>query len=230
MSPSSFEPTLRRSLSRAMVAGTPSRAIRGLALAALLATQGAALAADPDLLWEGERSGTCHLSVRFDQGRLEVDAGRGRPHLDGSATHWTTMSKATSAEGVTVLDLVATRPDATMRLSLPERCTAQFVAESGAITLNTVPASGVRAESVTGDIVLYVPRKADLAVDAATSGNLSVDFDLDLDYLHHQEPSKRGHLRIGSGSAPVSLESKRGAVRVLSEKRRTAHTGSARAR
>lgn len=202
-------------------------ALRHLALAALVTVPATAVAADPVLLWEGERRGACDVSLQFDQGRLDVEATRGTARLEGASADWRTLSKGTSPQGVTLLELVAPGPDATLRLRLPKRCKARFSAESGVIVLDTVPASGVRAESVTGDIVLYVPRGADLAVEAATSGNLSVDFDLALEYLHHQEPSKRGRLNIGGGDTPVTLESKRGAVRVLSEKRRNAQTGSA---
>lgn len=207
--------------------GLVPRCMRLLFAPLWLATlSSATLAAEPSPLWQGARFGACSLELHFEQGSLEVEPGRGRPRLEGPAASWQ-VEEVRDEDGHRRLHL-KTPPSseenmsAPLRLALPARCAARLITTHGNVTAVAPPRAGLQAESVTGNLTLFLPHDGDYSVMAATSGDLTVDFDLELDYLRHAEPAKRGRLRLGAGTTGVTLESKRGAVRVLEARRRSA--------
>ena len=68
--------------------------------------------------------------------------------------------------------------------------------------------------TLTGDITLRVP-EGSFSIELATSGEITVDFPVEIEYRYHGEPSKEGLITIGSGATSIRLESRRGTIRVL---------------
>jgi hypothetical protein len=71
------------------------------------------------------------------------------------------------------------------------------------------------AETVTGDITAVVDADANLTLRLATSGEITVDFPIDIDYRYLQEPAKHGRIVLGDGTTLVDLKSRQGTIRVL---------------
>lgn len=67
----------------------------------------------------------------------------------------------------------------------------------------------------TGAIEAYLWEDADLTVTAATSGEISTDFSLQIDYRRSEEPSKMATAVLGKGTSSLRIESKQGRVRML---------------
>ena len=78
-----------------------------------------------------------------------------------------------------------------------------------------------RLATSTGNIVLAVDDRLDAAVELATSGLFATEFSLDVERLANQEPNKRAHATIGGDDARITVESRRGEIRLL---RRSAFT------
>jgi hypothetical protein len=75
--------------------------------------------------------------------------------------------------------------------------------------------------TTTGNIVLAVDDRLDARLELATSGVFATEFSLDVEHLANQEPNKRAHTTIGGDDARISVESRRGEIRLL---RRSAFT------
>lgn len=69
--------------------------------------------------------------------------------------------------------------------------------------------------TVTGAIEVYVGEDADLNVDLGTSGEISTDFSIEIEHHRFEEPGKIGRAVIGEGGPVLSLQSRRGAVKLL---------------
>jgi hypothetical protein len=69
--------------------------------------------------------------------------------------------------------------------------------------------------TTTGPITLYLDPQASVAVDLATSGEITVDFSVFIDYVYHQEPAKLGKVVIGDGLTSARVNSRRGHISVL---------------
>jgi hypothetical protein len=71
----------------------------------------------------------------------------------------------------------------------------------------------------TGDIEVYLWEDAAMDVHLATSGEISTDFSIDIEYRRFEEPGKLGRATLGGGGPELRLESKRGRVRLLRQQR-----------
>jgi len=78
-----------------------------------------------------------------------------------------------------------------------------------------------RLATTTGNIVLAVDDRLDAALELATSGVFATEFSLDVEQLANQEPNKRARATIGDDDAHITVESRRGEIRLL---RRSAFT------
>ncbi len=70
-------------------------------------------------------------------------------------------------------------------------------------------------ETVTGDITVVVAPGVDVTLRLATSGEMTVDFPIDVEHRHGQEPAKQGRMVVGDGTTFIDLKSRQGAIRVL---------------
>ena len=76
-------------------------------------------------------------------------------------------------------------------------------------------------DTVTGDITAWVDPDAEATIVLATSGEITTDFSIVIDFRYHEEPAKHGRLTIRAGATieggatKVRLTSRRGAVSVL---------------
>ncbi|MGN6520074.1 MAG: hypothetical protein ACTHK2_11685, partial [Dokdonella sp.] len=99
-------------------------------------------------------------------------------------------------------------------------------AQTGAGTIeasfNGAPqASQQRLATTTGNIVLAIDDHLDAALELATSGVFATEFSLEVERLAGQEPNKRARAVVGADRARITLESRRGEIRLL---RRSAFT------
>lgn len=78
-----------------------------------------------------------------------------------------------------------------------------------------------RLATSTGNIVLAVDDRLGAALELATSGVFATEFSLEVEHLANQEPNKRAHTTIGGSDARITVESRRGEIRLL---RRSAFT------
>ncbi len=70
-------------------------------------------------------------------------------------------------------------------------------------------------ETVTGDIAIYLWEDAHMDVNAATSGEISTDFTIQIEHRPMEEPGKYARATVGKGGTPLSLRSKQGRIRLL---------------
>ena len=102
------------------------------------------------------------------------------------------------------------------------RVRAQTGAGAIEASFNSAPmASQQRLATTTGNIVLAVDDRLDAALDLATSGVFATEFSLAVERLAGQEPNKRARTVVGQEHARITLESRRGEIRLL---RRSAFT------
>src|SRR6185503_15415425 len=81
-----------------------------------------------------------------------------------------------------------------------------------------VPEHARKLSSLTGDLVVYLPEGAAAEVSAATSGEITTDFSIEITHVADAEPSKHALARIGGASghaSPVSIETRQGQVKIL---------------
>lgn len=72
--------------------------------------------------------------------------------------------------------------------------------------------------SMTGDIVAYLPEGIDADVSAATSGEISTDYSIEISHVLDAEPTKRARARIGLEArkdSPLSIQTLQGQVKIL---------------
>ncbi len=172
-------------------------------------------AAEPnaEALWTGNDR-PCRIRLDSPTGELTLAEGRGRPRLLGIASVWSL--KASEEDGATRLVASPQAPGAiALRLEVPPSCQLIVVTQRGNIEAAGLFASPLELETGSGNITLRVPAASDLAVELATSGEITVDFSVSIDYRHHQEPSKQGRIVLGSAAGSVRLSSNTGSIRVL---------------
>lgn len=90
--------------------------------------------------------------------------------------------------------------------------------DSGSISVELLPEVTSLAQNFvtsTGDISLYFSEGIDANVAAQTSGEISTDFSLHIDFDETKEPDKIGVATIGKGGEKISASSKRGKIRLL---------------
>lgn len=69
--------------------------------------------------------------------------------------------------------------------------------------------------TTTGDISLFLSEGIDANVVAQTSGEISTDFTVHIDFDETKEPDKIGKATVGKGGEKISASSKRGKIRLL---------------
>lgn len=173
----------------------------------------AAAESAPSPLWLGSE-GPCQIRLESPTGDLEIALVTGRPRLLGAAAAW--RVQASERDGATLLTASPAAPEVSLlRLEAPRSCRLTVVARRGNIEAVGSFEAPFELETDTGTITLRVEAASDLAVDLATSGEITVDFSVSIDYRHHQEPSKQGRIVLGSATSSVSLSSNTGSIRVL---------------
>ncbi len=72
-----------------------------------------------------------------------------------------------------------------------------------------------RIVSGSGDVTVYLSEDSNLTLGAATSGLLSTDFSMDVDYDAERLPVRRGEAVIGKGTHHVTIRSDSGHLRLV---------------
>ncbi|MCP3959329.1 MAG: DUF4097 domain-containing protein [bacterium] len=75
--------------------------------------------------------------------------------------------------------------------------------------------SPVKVDTVTGDITVFAGPDTSATISFATSGEITVDYPVEIEFRHRQEPAKHGLVVIGDGAEQVRLRSRQGSVSVL---------------
>lgn len=170
-----------------------------------------------EVLWQGDPAAACRLEVRFEAGSLEVVRGGGVARLTAGTSGVAVSEESVGGRLVLALSASAERspipPHAV--LEAPETCDLRVRTRDGSISARGPVKAAFDAETVTGEIIFCVSTPADLALALATSGEISVDFSVSIDYVHHQEPAKHGSVTLGSGACSARLTSRQGAIRAL---------------
>jgi hypothetical protein len=69
--------------------------------------------------------------------------------------------------------------------------------------------------SGSGDLSVVLAGEVDATISVATSGLISTDYSMDVDYQSDRRPLRRGEARIGEGSCLISISSTDGHVRLI---------------
>ena len=109
-----------------------------------------------------------------------------------------------------------------VELSVPDGCVVTVRTTTGEVAFD-LDATGapVVAETTTGAITARSEPRPDRTILVATSGEITTDFTIAIEFSHHAEPSKqgwigpRGDARPGAQGPAVRLTSLQGAVAVL---------------
>lgn len=90
--------------------------------------------------------------------------------------------------------------------------------DSGSILVELLPEATSLAQdfvTTTGDISLFLSQGIDANAVVQTSGEISTDFSLHIDFDETKEPDKIGKATVGKGGEKISAISKRGKIRLL---------------
>jgi hypothetical protein len=90
--------------------------------------------------------------------------------------------------------------------------------ESGSISIELLPEVTSLPQkflTTTGDISLFFSNGIDADVEVQTSGEISTDFTIQIDFDDKKEPDKIGKATIGEGGQKISAHSKRGRIRLF---------------
>ena len=181
--------------------------------------------AAPIAVQPGIDSGRYRFSPRLPAGaivadgqRLDVVAFIPRGHAVAVRTeHGLVESRGVRAD----IDLESVAGDIAIR-GTQGRVQAQTGAGAIEAAFDAAPAgSRQRLATTTGNIVLAVDDRLGATLELATSGVFATEFSLDVEHLASQEPNKRARTTIGDGDAHITVESRRGEIRLL---RRSAFT------
>ncbi len=179
------------------------------------------LPAAGDELWRGPAAPEgCRIVLVNEVGsvRAGTDPAAEEAVLLGAASELTVAAAEISGR----TELTVARRDesdpgtADVELRLPPGCALSVRTGAGAVEVEIGRESPpVAVETVTGDVTVRVDPAAGVAIELATSGEITTDFTIAIDFRYHQEPSRIGRVAIGTGVTEVRLSSRRGAVRVL---------------
>lgn len=82
-------------------------------------------------------------------------------------------------------------------------------------SLGTAPRGAQqRLATTTGDIDLGIDDQLDATIDMATSALFATDFSLDVTRRPGEEPNKRARTTVGRGASKLTIESRRGQIRL----------------
>ena len=111
---------------------------------------------------------------------------------------------------------------ADVELLVPRGCEVAIRTTGGEVSLEIArKALSAAVETITGDITAWVDPAADAVISFATSGEITTDFSVEIDFRYHEEPAKHGQITPSSdspsqtGPKQVRLTSRRGAIRML---------------
>ena len=175
--------------------------------------------ASPIAVQPGVESGSYRFAPRLPSGAIVSDGQR----LDvvafiprGHAVSVHTEQGLIESHGVRGdIDLASVSGDIAMR-GTQGRVQAQTGAGAIEASFNAAPkGSRQRLATTTGNIVLAVDDRLDAGLELATSGVFATEFSLDVEPLANQEPNKRALATIGDDDAHITLESRRGEIRLL---------------
>lgn len=126
--------------------------------------------------------------------------------------------EATRGEGGVTLAVSSPDPETAgdVTLRVPIRCQVAVRTDRGPVevALDSEPAT-LAIETVTGPITAHVDPLSPVTIALATSGEITTDFSIDIEFKYHQEPAKFGTVSVANGGGTVRLTSRQGAVRVL---------------
>lgn len=189
------------------------------------ASANAAPGRPPDLLWELPATAPCRLSLVHPDGAVDVVVGGKGARLLGEAHRWQVAVAESGDPTAAQLRLTVRRGDGPeagaapdlppVLLEVPAGCDLAIQTGAGEVDVRGSQLGRLAAESATGDITLWVPPSVEPAVEVATSGEITVDFSITIEYLRHQEPEKLGRIEPGAGASWAQLRSRQGSIRVL---------------
>lgn len=170
-------------------------------------------------LWRGD-AGHCPAEVSFESGFLTVLRGPGPAVLTALSPGFElTAAGVADAPRLALQTAQELAAQAHAQLQVPGQCALRVTSGEGHVTLLAGTRAPLIVETTTGTIVLCIEEPTDIDLSLATSGELTVDFSLTLDYDPRREPSKKGSIRFRSGTPhaaiPVSLSSRQGAIRTV---------------
>lgn len=170
-------------------------------------------------LWRGDAD-QCPAEVSFESGFLTVLRGPGPAVLTALSPGFElTAAGVADAPRLALQTARELAAQAHAQLQVPGQCALRVTSGEGHVTLLAGTRAPLIVETTTGTIVLCIEEPTDIDLSLATSGELTVDFSLTLDYDPRREPSKKGSIRFRSGTPhaaiPVSLSSRQGAIRTV---------------
>ena len=217
--------------------------LAAIALAAASAS-GTHHSRDHETLWRGQVPEDHGLHLKSELGGIvvEVDAGATEYVLRGNTGYMAVEKK--TANGTLLLSVIPRGeapiteyyepPDVTLVVPAGSASALaltttegdieiigatgpiEVTSESGQITWAVGPdPHPATIKTATGHITLLVDPDAGLVVDLATSGEITVDYSIVINYVYHQEPAKLGRVVIGDGLTSARVESRRGNVSIL---------------
>jgi len=90
--------------------------------------------------------------------------------------------------------------------------------EWGAVEVVLEAGAGPRPatiETLTGDVLVWLPREADVTATVESRGEITTDYSLAIERDPLDDRLKRATARIGAGGIPLHVQSNRGNVRLL---------------
>ncbi len=179
------------------------------------------LPAAGDELWRGPAGeAECRVALANEIGGVSIE-------VDPTAREAVVLGVAElaieAAPGAERTELEVTRRGAgadieagDVELRVPPGCALTVRTGAGPVQVEIGRESPpIAVETGAGDVTARVDPSAEVTIHLATSGEITTDFTIEIDFRYHREPAKVGRVAIGSGAAEVRLDSRRGAVRVL---------------
>lgn len=177
-------------------------------------------------VWRGPEGEPCHLMLINEFGGIHVNASLPSASAPVLTGHSGMNFDSVTSDGQTTLTV--TKPDdpdaSDVELLAPAHCGVTARTTDGPVSV----AAGSRIPSLTVatttcNIALEIAPATTAEISLATSGEISTDYTIDIEYKYHEEPAKYGRVVTGSetgGSASdtpakIELRSLRGDVSVL---------------
>ncbi len=194
--------------------------LRGRSTIVLALALAVSVPAGGDELWRGPLAAAdCRVVLINEVGgaRLGTDLSAVEAVVLGAASEVTVEAAASPEQTVLTVARRGGGPaGGDVELRMPPGCAVTLRTGRGSVEIEIGrEASPVAVETVTGDVTARIDPAAGATVHLATSGEITTDYTIAIDFRYHEEPAKIGRVVIGSGATGVRLTSRRGAVRVL---------------
>lgn len=176
--------------------------------------------------WHGREGDTCHIELINETGGVALGITSptvsepvltGDPGLD---------FKSVTSDGQTTLTVI--KPDnipaSDIEFLVPPECNVAISTTAGEVTVeNGSEIPSLTVHTTVGDITLRITPETNADIRLATSGEITSDFTIDIDFKYHEEPAKHGQVVTGMKTNPgtpdvpinIQLRSLRGSVSVL---------------